>query len=288
MTLFQILTRYVAVGKIKVTRKLLNRVRRHTTGKRHSKPPEPRRKKFRGVRHSCCAALATIFTLPIWLVTGYVATAAEPTASDIATSTYSAVALFNQGNAYARDGKSGLAILNYERAQLLAPNDADIAANLHFVRAKAALPDVSGNWLTRSLTYIRPNTMAWLGGLGLVLAGLGIVLARLNSRRRLAFRFVTLAGALLVAGAIGSAITMWPRVSQAVVVVGEAPVRTSPVRAAESIFKLREGETVTVCAEHQDFALVKTAAGRSGWVELGDLTRVVPPSGNPVPSPNRT
>jgi hypothetical protein len=29
-------------------------------------------------------------------------------------------------------------------------------------------------------------------------------------------------------------------------------------------------------AEHQDFALVRTAAGRSGWVARADLARVVP------------
>jgi hypothetical protein len=37
MTLFQIMTRGVATGKIKITRKLLNRLRRETGGKRHPK-----------------------------------------------------------------------------------------------------------------------------------------------------------------------------------------------------------------------------------------------------------
>jgi hypothetical protein len=29
-------------------------------------------------------------------------------------------------------------------------------------------------------------------------------------------------------------------------------------------------------AEHQDFALVQTSAGRSGWVARADLARVMP------------
>jgi hypothetical protein len=236
----------------------------------------------------CCAALLAILVLPICFVTRRAAAASQPVGSVTATSGYSAAALFNQANAYARDDKTGLAILNYERAQLLAPNDADIAANLHFVRAKAALPDAPDNWLARSVACVRPNTMAWLGSFGLALAGMGIVLARLFSRRRAAFDSLAFAGALLVASAIGSAITIWPRVSQAVVIVGEAPARTSPALAAESMFKLREGETVTVRAVQQDFALVQTAAGRSGWVVLGDLTRVVPQSGNPAPSPKES
>ena len=83
-------------------------------------------------------------------------------------------------------------------------------------------------------------------------------------------------GALLVATAAGSAITIWPKVNEAVVIACEAPARTSPVSVAEPVFKLRAGEMVTVLAEHQDFALVQTSAGRSGWVARGELSRVVP------------
>jgi tetratricopeptide (TPR) repeat protein len=278
MTLFQILTRRVATGKTKVTRKLLDRVCRETGGKPCSKPTKPPRRKRGGFTWSFCAALVAVLMLPIWLVTAQAAAGAQPRGSSIATSGYSAAALFNRANACAREGKSGLAILNYERALLLAPNDADIAANLHFVRAKAGLPDAPENWFARSLLYARPNTLAWLGSLGLVLAGMSLLLVRLRPQRRLAFRSLTSAGVLLVATAIGSAITMWPRVNEAVVISREAPARIAPVSAAEAAFKLHEGETVTMRTEHQDFALVQTSAGRSGWVAHADLARVVPQS----------
>jgi Flp pilus assembly protein TadD len=48
---------------------------------------------------------------------------------------YSADGLYNLANSYARDGKPGLAVLSYERAALLAPDDPDINANLAYVRA---------------------------------------------------------------------------------------------------------------------------------------------------------
>jgi tetratricopeptide (TPR) repeat protein len=276
MTLFQILTRRVATGKTKVTRKLLDRVCRETGGKPCSKPTKPPRRNRGGFTRSFCAALVAVLMLPSWLVTAHAAAGAQPGGSNIAKGGYSAAALFNRANACAREGKSGLAILNYERALLLAPNEADIAANLHFVRAKAGLPDAPENWFTRSLLYARPNTLAWLGSLGLVLAGMSLLLVRLYPQRRLAFRSSTFAGVLLVATAIGSAITMWPRINEAVVISREAPARIAPVSAAEAAFKLHEGETVTMRAEHQDFALVQTSAGRSGWVARADLARVVP------------
>jgi hypothetical protein len=288
MTLFQILTRGVATGKIKITQKLLNRACRESSGKHRSKPPKLQRMKPHGFARSCYTTLVATLTLLICLVTGHVVRAAQPSESNISTRGYSAAALFNRANSCARDGKTGLAILNYERAQLLAPTDADIAANLHFVRAKAGLPDASENWLTRSLTCVRPNTMAWLGSFGLVLVGMSILLVRLYPQRRLALRSSTFAGALLAASAIANAIVMWPKANEAVVIVRDAPALTSPVLAAEPLFKFREGETVTVRAEHKDFELVQTSTGRSGWVGRADLSRVVPQSSDRSQPPNRT
>jgi hypothetical protein len=279
MTLFQILTRKLAAGKIKATRKLLNRLRRETGGKRRSKTPIPVRRKPGRLTRSFCAAVAAAWMLAIGLLTGHAATAAQPSQSNTAASGYSAAALFNLGNAEARAGKSGLAVLDYKRAQLLAPNDPDIAANLHFVRAKAGLTDAPESWLTRSLTFVRPNTLAWFGSFGLMLAGVSLLLVRVYPRRRVTFHSLTFAGTMLVAATIGSAITMWPRVNEAVVIAREAPARSSPVLAAEPLFKLREGETVTVKAEHQDFTLMQTMAGRSGWAARVNLSRVVPQSG---------
>jgi hypothetical protein len=276
MTLFQILTRKLATGKIKVTRKLLYRLHRETASKSH---PKPRERKHRGFSRLFCASLVAALALPIFIVDGKAANAARPEQAASAPSGYSAAALFNQANAYARAGKTGLAVLNYERAQLLAPHDADTAANLHFVRAKAGLSDPVENWLPRGLTYAHPNTLAWVGCFGLLLASIGTLLVRLFPQRRFAIHSLTFVGALLIATAIANAIVMWPRVHEAVVINREAPALTTPVMAAEPLFKLLEGETVSVRAELQDFTLVQTSAGRSGWVARANLVRVVPQSG---------
>jgi hypothetical protein len=110
-----------------------------------------------------------------------------------------------------------------------------------------------------------------------------MLLVRLHPRRRMAFASLTVVGALFVATAIGSAIMTWPVVNDAVVISRDAPARTSPVLVAEPAFKLREGETVMVRANHQDFALVQTSAGGSGWVARTDLARVVPQCVNSAP-----
>lgn len=283
MRLFHILTRHVATGKIKATQKLLNRIRRETGGKGRSEPPKQYRRPHHEFVRSCWGEMAAAFLLLSFLATANAATTAQPAGGAPAVSGYSSAALFNRANACARDGKTGLAILDYQRAQLLAPNDPDIAANLHFVRAKAGLADPAPNWFSQSLRRVRPNTLAWLGCFGLVLAGVSLLLARFHPPRRLAFRSVTFVGAFLVAAAIGDAITVWPKVNEAVVTARNAPAWDSPVPVAEPAFKLPEGETVSVRAERPDFALVQTSSGRSGWVARADLARVVPESAGTAP-----
>src|SRR6202011_968808 len=54
---------------------------------------------------------------------------------------YSAANLYNLANSYARQGKLGMAVLNYERASLLSPNDPDVEANLRYVRAASHVPE---------------------------------------------------------------------------------------------------------------------------------------------------
>jgi hypothetical protein len=206
------------------------------------------------------------------------AQAATITPSGAAPAGYSAVALFNRANADARQGRVGEAILNYERARLLAPGDAAIAANLHYVRSKAGLPDPVESEFVRRLTAVPPNTLAWFGCGGILLIGVSLIARRLMPRRRGRWGLATAIGVLAVAAAAGDAVLVWPQVHAAVVVATTAPARISPAALAEPAFQLRAGETVSVQSQHAGFLLVTTPAGRTGWVAQTDLRRVLPAS----------
>ena len=69
---------------------------------------------------------------------------------------YSADGLYNLANSYARAGKPGLAVLYYERAALLAPDDPDIRANLENVRAAAHVPAEPRKRFTRIAGAVSP------------------------------------------------------------------------------------------------------------------------------------
>jgi hypothetical protein len=96
---------------------------------------------------------------------------------------FSADGLYNIANSYARAGKPGLAVLNYERAALLAPNDPDIDANLELVRRSARLPAEPRGRFERFVLMPSPWP-AWIGVLGIVLAGAAAIVSKARPRLR--------------------------------------------------------------------------------------------------------
>ena len=75
------------------------------------------------------------------------------------------------------------AVLDYERAKLLAPRDPDIRANLEHVRTEAGLPS-PGNWFTQNARIANPNLMFWLATVGIALLGASLLGRRLSKTQR--------------------------------------------------------------------------------------------------------
>jgi hypothetical protein len=189
---------------------------------------------------------------------------------------YSAARLYNVANSYARAGKPGMAILNYERASLLSPRDADVQANLRYVRASAHLPAETPAALDRVATIASPFWISWIGVLGLIIVGASMIVGRVSSRRRVLRGAVTLVGVSMVSLTLCNALTLWPRFHQGIVIAAATPVRVSPVPMGDPLFTLPEGEKVNVKAEHEGFALIETRAGRSGWIAYSNFAPILP------------
>jgi type IV secretory pathway VirB2 component (pilin) len=169
-----------------------------------------------------------------------------------------------------------LAVLNYERAALLAPGDPDINANLEYVRASAHVPAEPPNRFTRIAQAASPTLAAWIGVLGIALVGVGLLASRIAPRFRWLRAGGSLLGVALIALAASNAMLLWPRMHEAVILVNQTPARVSPVPMGDTSFVLREAETVTMTAEHEDFVLIRTRGGLSGWVARANVGAVVP------------
>jgi len=213
------------------------------------------------------------------LATGLICLASRTPAAAAEEKGYSASALYNSANAYARAGKPGLAVLNYERASLLAPDDPDVAANLRFVRESAHVAVESRRWIDPLITVARPAVVAWLGVAGVVMMGAGLLAGFLAPRHRWmrrTRRAALVVGVALVGFTAGNGMVLWPKLHEAVILTAATPARASPVPMGDPLFELPEAETVRITAQHDDFLLVRTRAGRTGWVSSANLAPVVP------------
>ena len=189
---------------------------------------------------------------------------------------YSATALYNLANSYARAGKPGLAVLNYERAALLAPNDPDITANLDYVRTAAHVPTEPRGRLAQIARVVSPNSAAWLGLCGIVLAGAALLAKKLTPRFRGLRAAAQIVGVAAIALTVANALMIWPHLHEAIVLANQTPALVSPVPMADTAFVLPEAESVIVTAKHEDYILVRTHGGLSGWVARANLGAVVP------------
>jgi len=196
--------------------------------------------------------------------------------ADSAPGGYSAAELYNLGNSYARMGKPGMAILNYERASLLSANDPDIEANLQYVRTSARLPGEMRGTFDRIARIASPLLLSWIGVFGLGVVGASMIAAQLSPRHRLWRGGAMLLGLSMLGLTICNGLALWPILHEGVVITAATPVRVSPVPMGDPLFTLPEGETVKISAEHESFALIETRAGRTGWVADSNLAPIVP------------
>jgi hypothetical protein len=151
----------------------------------------------------------------MWVGAG--AAQSAPTAAVSTPADYSAAALYNEANAYARQGKTGLAVLNYERARVLSPNDPDIIANLSAVRAATGLTANPDSWIAHDARFANPNRLFWLGLAGLGLAGAGALAIRFQPRQRRVAWPAAVLGIVFSGAALGDALAIWPDLHDAVV-----------------------------------------------------------------------
>jgi hypothetical protein len=190
-------------------------------------------------------------------------------------SAYSAPALYDLGNFYARAGRPALAVLNYERARIFAPTDPDIQKNLSQVRESVGLPALHAGWLSQHDRLANPNTLYWTGVLGLAITGVTLLLRRAGSKYRALLAGGAVVGGLLMAFGLGDAIATASTLHE-YVVMAATPARTSPISAIEPLFIAPLADVVSVRDEHQGFALIRDAQNREGWVARADLAPVIP------------
>ncbi len=192
----------------------------------------------------------------------------------------SAPLFYNLGNAYFRSGRTGWAILSYERALRIEPGDADARANLEQARSAAVDRLVGAReepFLDRLLARLpRMESTAAFGATWLALWGLLLARRRAFGRTRSLLGAAVLAAACLSTGSGGllALEARSERIPQAVVVAPVSAVREAPEAALRAAFELHEGTKVRVLEASGRYLRVRLANGLEGWLARSEVAMI--------------
>jgi tetratricopeptide (TPR) repeat protein len=184
--------------------------------------------------------------------------------------------LYNLGNAYAQAGEPGEARLDYDRAALLNPRDADLAHNRELVLARSGQTDAR-SWLGRALALL--SIGEWCGVLlaasWLLCAALaGLLLGRRFRRLAVAAALVLALGTAVSAAAVAS---VDARQRDAIVTRSHGTdLLLSPFDGATVESSVPEGARLRVDGEHAGFLHVQDGHDRPGWIESAAVERLLP------------
>jgi tetratricopeptide (TPR) repeat protein len=191
---------------------------------------------------------------------------------------------YNLGNAYFKLGRLGPAILHYERALRLSPEDREARHNLDLargqIRDRVAEPELQYpiRVVKEAIDRLPPNPLAWFFLVSYV-ALAGLIALHIVSRswtRRRAIAYVSIFVGLLALTA-GTALVYKVRQMSsevAVVMQDKVDVRSGPGEDNTILFTVHEGTRLEMRNRLQAWVQVGLPNGLSGWVPATALEQV--------------
>lgn len=189
--------------------------------------------------------------------------------------------LQNLGNAEWKCGKTGLAVLSWERALWLDPFDDAAQINLRFARKTAQLESPELSWYEVVSTWLPVNWWAWIASASFWLAVALVLLPGILRWRKLTWHQ---AGAALgFAVFLLSVPAHWgvdTRSRLGFILEKDTPLRLTPTADAQTITRLPSGEPARVARARGLYLLVHTSRS-SGWIlreQIGLIAQPLPSS----------
>lgn len=190
---------------------------------------------------------------------------------------------FNLGNAYFRLKKVGMALLNYEKARQLSPDDPDILANIKFANSAIIdrLPEQEhsfvGAIMARLHTLLPLRTQLWLlFALLLCISVLFAAFLYVSQNARLWILYgSTIFACLTAALGISAGIKIYnkERVVYAIVLTPALDAKNQP-NGNKVLFTAHEGTKFRIRKALNDWVLVSLPTGVSGWVQASSIGKI--------------
>lgn len=177
--------------------------------------------------------------------------------------------LFNDANAHFKAGHLGQAIAAYRQAALLAPRNAEIKANLDFVRKQVPGPSVGeSRWLS-GLNFLSLNEWTLLTAIAFWLTFAFLIARQIRPAVAAPLKKAALYCAVLALGC-GSALAIETSghlsAGTAVIISSEATARSGPFDEAQSVFTAHDGAELAVLDRHGAWVQVTEGGDKIGWL----------------------
>jgi len=193
---------------------------------------------------------------------------------------------YNIGNCYYRSGQKGRAILNYERAKLFLPRDADLKYNLEYLKDEVK-DDIKpkANMVADTFFWIKLFTsqeVIW-GFIIINILFFAVLTLRFFYKTEWNFYLSVL---LLIVWLIGFAslgvkLYRYRYDSRVIIVEKEVAVLAGPDAEDTLLFKLHEGAMVSFERKEYNFAMIHLPDGKRGWLPATSIEFIVQrPSNN--------
>lgn len=183
---------------------------------------------------------------------------------------------FNLGNTYYKLGRTGPAVLYYEKARRLIPRDADLLANLSYALegVEEGIPDWKREFFRNLTTFLSTEQLVVFASFCFFLVTVVVIAGILFPEKiRTTYRsqwlaFLFVFGFLLLFFLTLTGLQYYDHLTPAGVAIKDGgSVRYEPVEQATVHFTLSEGSRVKIVGEKENWYLITRRDGKRGWVE---------------------
>jgi len=190
---------------------------------------------------------------------------------------------YNLGNAYLQGDRVGPAIVNYRKAQRLAPGDSRIASNLEFARSRvrSRIPDSGSravlNTLMNVVGVVSP-TWRLAGAMMLWMLAWLFLCVRIMRVMTVPKAMVATVGAIALVLGASVALPAWQMHAQqaGVVTADDVVIRLGGGDGYDPLFAepIHEGVEFTVISRRGDWLEIELPNGARGWIRTAQATLI--------------
>ena len=190
---------------------------------------------------------------------------------------------YNLGNAYFKLGRIGKAILNYERARRVMPQDEDLLSNLAYVKNLVEQAQPVEEHPLHEKAFLEVRDLFSESGWVLILLTMYTLIfvmwifAIFSERLRKTtlgwswcFILLTMAAAIFTSAKISETVTE----REGIIVQNTADVRYSPSVTGAVAFQLKEGIRAQILRMDNDWCYIRLTRDKIGWIARSEIEAI--------------